>query len=73
MYHACGLNPRAYRVGKEAGEGVGGGRAVVDGGLLLRWNELGSQRRAEVAGRVGVDVSEVREDLAGLTGGLRYL
>ena len=50
-----------------------GGRTVVDGGLLLRWMELGSQRRAEVAGRVGIDVVEVREDLAGLMGGLGYL
>lgn len=53
--------------------GVGGGRNIVDGGLLLRWGELGSQRRAEVAGRVGVDVVEVREDLASLMGGLGFL
>lgn len=50
-----------------------GGRTVIDGGVLLRWMELGSQRRAEVAGRVGVDVEEVREDLVALIGGLGYL
>lgn len=50
-----------------------GGRTIVDGGMLLRWTELGSQRRADVAGRVGIDVEEVREDLANLMGGLGYL
>jgi cleavage and polyadenylation specificity factor subunit 1 len=75
VYHACGLNPRAYRVGsgKETQDGMVGGRTVVDGGLLLRWNELGSQRRAEVASRVGVSVEEVREDVVALVGGLGYL
>ena len=54
-------------------EGSVGGRNVVDGGLLLRWMELGSQRRAEVASRVGVGVDEVRDDLLALMGGLGYL
>lgn len=74
LYHACGLNPRAYRVGsKDTMEGMVGGRTIVDGGMLLRWMELGSQRRAEVASRVGVGVDEVREDLVALMGGLGYL
>ena len=75
LYHACGLNPKAYRVGsgKDTQEGMVGGRTVVDGGMLLRWMELGSQRRAEVASRVGVGVEEVREDLLALIGGLGYL
>ncbi|EKD18229.1 uncharacterized protein L3040_007600 [Drepanopeziza brunnea f. sp. 'multigermtubi'] len=73
LYHACGLNPRAYRVDKDAPEGMVGSRTVIDGNILMRWMELGSQRRAEVAGRVGVDVLEVREDLASLMGGLGYL
>lgn len=73
LYHACGLNPRAYRIGKDAPEGMLGARTVVDGGILLRWMELGSQRRAEVAGRVGIDIEEVREDLLALMGGLAYL
>lgn len=45
----------------------------MDGSMVLRFMELGSQRRTEVAGRVGVDVLEVREELAGLMGGLGYL
>lgn len=58
---------------KDAPDGMVGGRTVVDGGVLVRWMELGSQRRADVAGRVGIDVEEVREDLVALTGGLGYL
>ncbi|KAG9247800.1 CPSF A subunit region-domain-containing protein [Calycina marina] len=73
LYHACGLNPRAYRVSKDAPEAMVGGRTVVDGTLLGRWKELSSQKRAEVASRVGVDVDEVREDLNDLVGGLGYL
>jgi cleavage and polyadenylation specificity factor subunit 1 len=74
LFHACGLNPRAYRAGKEAPDGmVGGGRTVVDGGMVLRWLELGTQRRSEVAGRVGMDSEEVREDLVALASGLGYL
>ncbi|KAG4440969.1 hypothetical protein IFR05_003533 [Cadophora sp. M221] len=73
LYHACGLNPRAYRIDKDAPEGMVGSRTVIDGTILMRWMELGSQRRAEVAGRVGIDVEEVRDDLAALMGGLGYL
>ncbi|KAH7391412.1 CPSF A subunit region-domain-containing protein [Cadophora sp. MPI-SDFR-AT-0126] len=73
LYHACGLNPRAYRIDKDAPEGMVGSRTIIDGTILMRWMELGSQRRAEVAGRVGVDVEEVRDDLAALMGGLGYL
>ncbi|KAG4415318.1 hypothetical protein IFR04_011522 [Cadophora malorum] len=73
LYHACGLNPRAYRIDKDAPEGMVGSRTVIDGTILMRWMELGSHRRAEVAGRVGVDVEEVRDDLAALMGGLGYL
>jgi cleavage and polyadenylation specificity factor subunit 1 len=46
---------------------------VVDGEVLMRWMELGSQRRAEIAGRVGLDVETVREDIEALRGGLGYL
>lgn len=69
LYHPCGLNPRAYRIDKDASEGIVGGRTIIDGGILGRWMELGSQRRGEVAGRVGVDVLELRDDLSGLLGG----
>lgn len=73
LYHACGLNPRAYRTGKDVPDAVIGARTIVDGGMLMRWTELGSQRRAEIAGRAGVDVEEIREDLVGLMSGLGYL
>ncbi|KAF8865332.1 hypothetical protein BDZ45DRAFT_612500 [Acephala macrosclerotiorum] len=73
LYHACGLNPRAYRIDRDAPEGMVGSRTVVDGTILMRWMELGSQRRAEVAGRVGIDVDEVRDELVALMGGLGYL
>ncbi|KAL2063510.1 hypothetical protein VTL71DRAFT_5315 [Oculimacula yallundae] len=75
LYHPAGLNPRAYRVDRDAPEGMVGSRTVVDGTVLNRWMELGSQRRAEVAGRLGeeVGVEGVREDLVALGGGLGYL
>ncbi|RDW87599.1 hypothetical protein BP5796_03293 [Coleophoma crateriformis] len=73
LYHACGLNPRAYRTGKDVPDAMVGARTIVDGGMLMRWTELGSQRRAEVAGRAGVDSEEIREDLLGLISGLGYL
>lgn len=73
LYHPAGLNPRAYRIDRDAPEGTAGSRAVVDGTILMRWMELGSQRRAEVAGRVGIDVDEVRDELVALMGGLGYL
>lgn len=73
LYHAAGLNPKAYRVNDSAPEAVIGGRPIVDGTVLWRWMELGSQRRAEVAGRVGVDGETVRDDLEEIAGGLGYL
>lgn len=45
----------------------------MDGRFVQRWLELGSQRRAEVAGRVGVGVDEVRDELESIGGGLGYL
>jgi cleavage and polyadenylation specificity factor subunit 1 len=60
-------------VASNAPEPVLGGRPVVDGDLLMRWSELGSQRRAEIASRVGVSPEAVRDDLESLQGGLRYL
>lgn len=52
----CGLNHGAYR----AGEGVEGGwdagsnaRGVLDGTLLMRWGELGEQRRKEGLSKYG--------------------
>ncbi|KAK8043586.1 hypothetical protein PG993_006016 [Apiospora rasikravindrae] len=80
----AGLNPKAYRAPISTGAvgrhppavDAGVGRSVVDGALLARWNELGADRKAEVAGRVGfVGVDEVRATLEGVmgTGGLAYL
>ncbi len=69
--HACGLNPRAYRAAESDGMG---GRGMLDGTLLRRWTELGSQRKAEMAGRVGVANWVVRGDLDMIGGGgLGYL
>lgn len=73
LYHACGLNPKAHRVDDRSPEAVIGGRPIVDGTIMMRWMELGTQRRAEVAGRIGVDAEQVREDLEMLMGGVMYL
>ena len=75
-----GLNARAYRApAPDAAPHVGvetaSGRVVVDGAVLARWAEVGTAKRAEVAGRGGYDgVAELREDLGGLLGwsGLAY-
>ncbi|KAI9680096.1 MAG: mRNA cleavage and polyadenylation factor subunit [Caeruleum heppii] len=69
--HPCGLNPRAYRAAPPTAENVGihvgtGGRGVLDGKVLGRWVELGVGRRGEVAGRLGLSVQEVGEDLRGV-------
>lgn len=56
-----------------APEPVLGGRPIVDGALLMRWPELGSQRRSEIASRVGLGPEAVRDDLENLQGGLGYL
>ncbi|GME22477.1 Cleavage/polyadenylation specificity factor A subunit [Neofusicoccum parvum] len=69
--HPCGLNPRAYRAVESEGFGS---RGVVDGALLARWAELGSQRRAEGCAKVGVEEWVVRSDLEFVGGaGLGYL
>lgn len=73
LYHPAGLNPKAHRISTTAPEAVIGGRPIVDGSILWRWMELGSQKRAEVAGRVGVDGETIREDLEAIAGGLRCL
>ncbi|KAL9093951.1 MAG: hypothetical protein Q9165_003874 [Trypethelium subeluteriae] len=61
LEHTAGLNPRAHRA-VETEQGLGS-RGVVDGGLVRRIWELGSQRRAEVLGRCGIEGWEIREDL----------
>ncbi|KAI9700512.1 MAG: mRNA cleavage and polyadenylation factor subunit [Bogoriella megaspora] len=61
--HTAGLNPRAYR--NVESEGFGS-RGVVDGGLVGRLWELGSQRRVEVLNRIGAEGWEIRGDLVGV-------
>ncbi|KAF1959333.1 protein CFT1 [Byssothecium circinans] len=52
---ACGLNLNSWRgVEGELGSGVGA-RDVLDGGLLMRWGELGVQRQREGLGQVDGD------------------
>lgn len=71
--HHCGLNPRAYRAVESEGFGS---RGIVDAGLGLlgRWAELPSGRRAEGCAKVGVEEWVVRSDLEFVGGrGLGYL
>lgn len=71
LEHPCGLNPRAYRAVESDGAA---GRGMVDGMLLRQWLDLGKQRRAEIAGRVGAEEWEVRADLESVCGrGLGFL
>jgi len=68
---AGGLNPIAYRAGEgfEGGWDAGSGaRGVLDGGLLMRWGELGEQKRREGLAKYGGDewgFGGEREVLAG--------
>lgn len=69
--HPGGLNPRAFRAVESDGAG---GRGMVDGTLLRQWLNLGKQRQAEIAGRVGATEWEIRADLEVIGGdGLGYL
>ncbi len=66
--NVAGLNSKAYRMPAAScpapGVDAGMGRTIVDGNVLMRWAELGTGRRAEVAGRVGFDgPEEVRTEL----------
>ncbi|KAL7808025.1 CPSF A subunit region domain-containing protein [Trichoderma gracile] len=72
-----GLHARAHRTPEGGGgmsrtvgvETAATGRAIVDGAVLARWNELGAAKRAEVATRGGYDgVTEMREDLEAVLG-----
>jgi cleavage and polyadenylation specificity factor subunit 1 len=71
LEHPCGLNPRAYRAIES--DGISG-RGMIDGGLLMRWLDLGRQRKMEIASRVGADEWEIKADLESVGGaGLGYL
>ncbi len=74
LAHTAGLNPRGHRMpagfqSLAPGVDASVGRSMVDGALLSRWAELGSGRRAEVAGRAGLASSaEVRAELETVLG-----
>jgi cleavage and polyadenylation specificity factor subunit 1 len=76
--HTAGLNPKSFRQPANptvAGVDAGIGRAIVDGTLLARWNELGAVRRWEIAGKGGyAAVDQVRAELDAILGwnGLAY-
>lgn len=54
---ACGLNPKAWRVGAgDVGEGGKGG--VLDGNLVMRWGELGYAKQREGLGKIGGEGEE---------------
>lgn len=55
---ACGLNSRAFRAGDVPDGGWDAGtsqRGMLDGTLLMRWGELGEQRRREGLSKWGGD------------------
>lgn len=71
LEYPLGLNPRAFR----AVEGDGyASRGIVDGNLVLRWYELGAQRRAEACAKAGSEDWLTRSDLECISGiGMRNL
>ncbi|EKV04111.1 Cleavage and polyadenylation specificity factor subunit A, putative [Penicillium digitatum PHI26] len=69
--HPAGLNARAFRATESDGAA---GRGMVDGNLLRLWLNMGKQRQAEIAGRVGATEWEIKADLETIGGdGLGYL
>lgn len=69
--HPAGLNARAFRAIESDGAA---GRGMVDGNLLRLWLNMGKQRQAEIAGRVGATEWEIKADLETIGGdGLGYL
>ncbi|EXJ92763.1 hypothetical protein A1O3_01315 [Capronia epimyces CBS 606.96] len=64
-FHACSLNPRAYR--QVETDGIGG-RGVIDGNLVQRWWETSTQQRVASADKAGASVWEVRADMDLISG-----
>ena len=65
LEHPLGLNPRAFR----AVEGDGyASRGVVDGNLVLKWRDLGTQRKAEACAKAGSEDWLIRSDLEYISG-----
>ena len=73
LTHPLSLGPRGRR-NVDADLSVGG-RTILDGDVLSRWNELGSWKRAEGVTRAGADAEwEVRAMLETVSGrGLGFL
>ncbi|PYI19197.1 protein cft1 [Aspergillus japonicus CBS 114.51] len=71
LEHPCGLNPRAFRAVESDGTA---GRGMLDGNLLNQWLSLSTQRKMEIASRVGANEWEIMADLESIGGdGLGYL
>ena len=67
LTHPLSLGPKGYRA-VDVDLSVGG-RAMLDGDVLGRWNELGSWKRAEGVVRAGADAEwEVRAMLETISG-----
>ena len=71
--HPAGLNPKGYRLPPPscppAGVDAGVGRSIVDGTILSRFTELGTDKRGDMAGRAGYNgAGEVRSELEGVLG-----
>ncbi|EXJ91000.1 hypothetical protein A1O1_04107 [Capronia coronata CBS 617.96] len=64
-FHACSLNPRAYR--QIETDGIGG-RGIIDGNLVQRWWETSTQQRVASADKAGASVWEVRADMDLISG-----
>ena len=67
LEHPLGLNPRAFRA--VDGDGYAS-RGVVDGNLVLRWHDLGTQRKAEACAKAGSEDWLIRSDLEHISGTL---
>lgn len=65
---ACGLNPRAFRAVENELGGGGGTRGIVDGNLLMRWGELGEQKRRENLAKAGTEEWVFRAEREVLSG-----
>ncbi|KAK3044472.1 hypothetical protein LTS18_001201, partial [Coniosporium uncinatum] len=65
---ADAAEPAGVVLGVGGGSGSGSGRGIVDGGLVMRWVDLGAQRRGEACARAGAEEWIVRSDLEGVGG-----
>ncbi|KAH6692672.1 CPSF A subunit region-domain-containing protein [Plectosphaerella plurivora] len=75
LTHAAGMNPKGHRfppqdsATRAPAVDVSAGRTIVDGTLLVRWNELSARQRAEAAGKGGYGSPlDARAELEGVLG-----